>query len=852
MVTKSFNVNFDAVGAQCEVDALLLLGHAIRVQGDTNRAAEKYKQAELLAQESTKVLHKSSQIIAIIYQQICLYTVGRSQEALKSLNSLLSNGSTDKSTKRLLFYALGCVYRTMSEFEKAGMNLNTSIQVAEADGDYVGVSEGKAELGRVYRATGQFGLAYDCQMSLFHFALSRGDVSGVAAACSLIEFTCQYLKSSEAEACPDFAKSIQYLAVGMQLSQFLEAKNDVGWCLNNIAKAYIKMKCFEPALKLCKERLKIAIETGNVVGEGTAYGNAGIACRGAGKFQEALHYHKSYLEMVQKPLDKAWMENQLALDCLAMGDIDNALCYALRELCTSNSIRSRYSIMADKQKIANFDKNHARCFNLLQYILVKQGNPEATLVLADMGRARAVADLIHQKSSSKPTEHFSLDKVLLGDGRLNVTYISHALRGMHHLISKLQTSLVFYSVIESPLPEIDTQPWLYTWLLSPTTCSVKFLEYPLKAEDSTGFDTLIGMEEDYFTKILLQKRPGGDCAKSRDIVLVQDQPEVAKSTTTSGPQQKLSQGSIIEEVNEKLTYLYDLLISPIEPYFDSGKVQRIVFVPHAFLLNVPYSALHSQKGYLIERFIVSTSPSVHLLELGLTNLRTAPTVEGLSILAVGNPTMPQREIKQLRGAFEEARMVAETFSQAKSAVVLCEHSATKLAVCQHLSKCHIVHLATHAILGDTLEDLTSAYPHDTPYGDYTTKGSIILAKSSESCSEILTSSEIQEANISAELVVLSCCKMAHGKLTHDGILGLSRAFLIGGASAVIVTLWSIEDSIMSEFMNHFCQATPPHTRQRTWLLGRILSYWSHSLPFVTSLVPIQNRNFRMGPVWERG
>ena len=142
-------------------------------------------------------------------------------------------------------------------------------------------------------------------------------------------------------------------------------------------------------------------------------------------------------------------------------------------------------------------------------------------MLADMGRARAVADLIDQKSSSKPTEHFSLDKVLLSDGRLNVTYISDALRGMHRLISKLQTSLVFYSVIESPLPEMDTQSWLYTWLLSPTTCSVKFLEYPLKAEDSTGFDTLIGMEEDYCTKILLQKRPGGDCAKSRDIVLVQ-------------------------------------------------------------------------------------------------------------------------------------------------------------------------------------------------------------------------------------------------------------------------------------------------------------------------------------------
>ena len=794
----------DAIGAQCEVDALLLLGHAIRVQGDTIRAAEKYKQAELLAKESTKVLNKLSQITAIIYQQICLYTGGRCQEALKNLDPLLNNDSIDKSTKCLLFYALGCAYRTISEFEKSEMHLNNSIEVAETQGDYVSVAEGKAELGRVYRATGEFGLAYESQMSFFRFALSRGDVSGVATACSLMGFTCQYLKSAKGEASPDFAKSIQYLAVGMQLSHTLEAKNDVGWCLNNIAKAYIKMKCYQPALKLCKERLKIAIETGNIVGEGTAYGNAGIACRGAGQYQEALYYHKSYLQIVQKPLDKAWMENQLALDCLAMGDIDNALYYALQELCTSNRIRSHYSIMADKQKIANFDKNHARCFNLLQYILVKQGNPEAALVLADMGRARAVADLVYQKSSLKPSQLFSLDEVVLSDGNLNATYISEALSGMQQLINRLETSLVFYSVIESPLPEIDTQRWLYTWLLSPKTFSVKFFEYPLKPEDCTGFDVLIGMEEDYFTKVMSQKLLDSNSPKkSRDIVLVQDQPKVAKSTATSGLQQKLSQGSIVDKVNEKLTHLYDLLISPIEPYFDSGKVQRIIFVPHAFLLNVPYSALHSQKGYFVERFVVSTSPSIHLLQLSLTNVRTVPPLEGLSILAVGNPTMPQRGIKQLQGASEEARMVTEIFSQARSTFILCENSATKLAVCQHLSKCDIVHLATHAILGDTLEDLTPAHTNITPYGDYTSRGSIILAKSSESCSGILTSSEIQETNISAELVVLSCCKTAHGKLTHDGILGLSRAFLIGGASAVIVTLWSIEDTITSELMNHF-------------------------------------------------
>ena len=53
-------------------------------------------------------------------------------------------------------------------------------------------------------------------------------------------FTLQYHKDSSGY--PNFAKAVQFLAAGMQLSHELGDTENIGWRLNNIAKAYIKLK----------------------------------------------------------------------------------------------------------------------------------------------------------------------------------------------------------------------------------------------------------------------------------------------------------------------------------------------------------------------------------------------------------------------------------------------------------------------------------------------------------------------------------------------------------------------------------------------------------------------------------
>jgi CHAT domain-containing protein len=59
--------------------------------------------------------------------------------------------------------------------------------------------------------------------------------------------------------------------------------------------------------------------------------------------------------------------------------------------------------------------------------------------------------------------------------------------------------------------------------------------------------------------------------------------------------------------------------------------------------------------------------------------------------------------------------------------------------------------------------------------------------------------------IKAELVVLSACNTGVGKITGDGVIGLSRSLITAGVPSVIVSLWSVPDAPTASLMSEFYQ-----------------------------------------------
>lgn len=70
---------------------------------------------------------------------------------------------------------------------------------------------------------------------------------------------------------------------------------------------------------------------------------------------------------------------------------------------------------------------------------------------------------------------------------------------------------------------------------------------------------------------------------------------------------------------------------------------------------------------------------------------------------------------------------------------------------------------------------------------------------------MLTSSEIINLNLNADLVVLAACDTGRGRISGDGIIGLSRSLITAGAKSVLVSLWMVDDKSTEFLMKEFYQ-----------------------------------------------
>jgi len=109
--------------------------------------------------------------------------------------------------------------------------------------------------------------------------------------------------------------------------------------------------------------------------------------------------------------------------------------------------------------------------------------------------------------------------------------------------------------------------------------------------------------------------------------------------------------------------------------------------------------------------------------------------------------------------------------------------ATPEAVRAQMPGKYLLHFATHAVFDEA--EAESYY------------GALLLAGGR------LTAADIREMSLSADLAVLSACETGQGRIAAEGLLGLSRAFMLAGVPSVIATLWKIPDRRTETLMTHF-------------------------------------------------
>ena len=152
------------------------------------------------------------------------------------------------------------------------------------------------------------------------------------------------------------------------------------------------------------------------------------------------------------------------------------------------------------------------------------------------------------------------------------------------------------------------------------------------------------------------------------------------------------------------------------------------------------------------------------------------------------------EFTRLNHSAQEVEGVAAALGvPATSDAINLREKATEREVRESdLSHYRILHFATHAVAGDA--------------ASWTTQPTLVLslAGTDEKYDGFLQMSEILTLHLNADLVVLSACETAKGKMFRgDGVVGLTSAFLYAGSRSVVASLWAVNDQSTSLFMEAF-------------------------------------------------
>lgn len=243
--------------------------------------------------------------------------------------------------------------------------------------------------------------------------------------------------------------------------------------------------------------------------------------------------------------------------------------------------------------------------------------------------------------------------------------------------------------------------------------------------------------------------------------------------------------------------LYDRLIKPVRAALPRTPGALLTIIPHGPLGAVAFAGLQDGRGrYLLEDYTLHYAPSGTALQFTAAK-RRGDSRTG-SILLVADPAPPRlsnldRPLPRLPGARAEGRAIAGLVPAARLARFE-GNAAHESAVRTASAGKAVLHFATHAIVRD-----------DDPFSSF-----LALAPVEPDGDGLLTAQEIYRLRLDADLVVLSACRTAGGRVTGDGIATFARAFIYAGAPSIVASLWDVADEPTNRLIPLF---------YRSWLGG---------------------------------
>jgi CHAT domain-containing protein/tetratricopeptide (TPR) repeat protein len=696
-----------------------------------------------------------------------LFTAGNFAEAIEKLKEAAAcfEQAGNRSGLAYLWTSMGRLYRMHAAFDEAIAYYQKGLTIQEELGDKFGMIQSLNAMATAYRLSRR-----DAEsVTYFERSLARARETGSPR---IIAFIAGNFGTS-LEALKNYGRAIDLLEESIRLDP---SDSVVGSRYSALGLCYMQTKQYERALETADKAVALMRTGGYKEFLIAALQNRALA-------HEKLHQ----LSEAQADIEDAMRgEEQFRAHLLPADYMKQGFGETAQNLFV-DALRIHEQLGQHKEAMVVAEEARARAFlDLLASRSVEQATPQST------GASLAAAnDLPGNLSSNRfappaANKDRSIELGTRGTAPLKIintpsaptleSPTSAAAPTFEELVTtakRLSSTLLSYWV---------TPDTTYIWVLRP---------------DGVVRSEHAAITSEQLAKLIRQTSYGQEETRAEPMLEAKAKTDApAASATARGPRTLRLRGGgelvLGGKPAQSWRELYKLLILPVQDALPP-RGGHLTIVPQGALFRLSFAALQDAQGhYLVENYALNYTPSLGVLRLtGDRKQRLGEREPRYLIVAdplVASDSSNDSELPPLPGARQEAHNLVRLLPQGAT-TLLMGTDATKQAVRESAAGKTVLHLATHAIVRD-----------DQPLDSFL---ALSAGDKSPPGSSRLTVQEIYGMDLQTDLVVLSACSTALGKLSGDGMAGLTRAFFYGGASSVMATLWDVADEPTSLLISEF-------------------------------------------------
>jgi CHAT domain-containing protein len=566
----------------------------------------------------------------------------------------------------------------------------------------------------------------------------------------------------------ELAKALDYFQRSLKIHEELKVKRSVELILRSIADVYYRQGDYQRAIEATERAIALTEELGQLVGRNEAYATMGQALVAAGQGDRA---EKAFIEAIK----------------------------IIEE-------RRRFIAGGARDEQRSFEGQISPYREMVKLLVAGNRLSEA-LSFAERAKGRVLLDVLQQgrgalNKSMTAAEQARERKLLNALASLNAQLTGMRqqqnpdAQRINELEKRLQQSRLEYEAFETSLyaahPELKLKRG-DARVITPAQAG------ELLRDDKTAVIEFVVTDERTYLFVLTRGERAG-------------RPEVDLKVYPVGIKRR-ELTTRVESFRRALAErdpafvgparrLYELLLAPATAQLRAR--DRLIIVPDDALWELPFQALQpSSNRYLLEEVALFYAPSLSVLyEMGKQRGQEGGPRSSATLLAFGNPSFGEAAAERtkvaLRGgarplplpdAEKEVKLLAEIYGQKMSRVYTGAEAREGRAKSE-AGDFRILHFATHGVLNNS----SPMYSH------------LLMSQGGSGGEEdgLLEAWEIMKLELKADLVVLSACETARGRVgAGEGMIGLTWALFVAGSPATLVSQWKVDSLATKELMLDF-------------------------------------------------